>query len=207
MKFTPELSFAGGRVRPLTYDDADVLLAIYQQPEIPGQRVPDNKDQMTRMVDYSVQMAATQRGMIWLLEVGADDVYEVQGMVSAYDWQPSNLRVMMRVDGLPALSDEHRAAALQTCMDFMAQKYHLRNFAYQWIAGQKDSIKSVLETVGFTAAARLRDGWRMGDSEFADVIQYHLLRAEAKPVPGRLGEQDNPGQNLEKSFSNKDGEA
>jgi hypothetical protein len=92
-------------------------------------------------------------------------------------------------------------------MDFMAQKYHLRNFAYQWIVGQKDSIKSVLETVGFTATARLRDGWRMGDSEFADVIQYHLLRAEAKPVPGRLGEQDNPGQNLEKSFSNKDGEA
>lgn len=201
MNFTPELPFAGGRVRPLHYDDVDALFAIYQQPEIPGQRVLDNKDNLTRMVDLSVQMAATQRGMMWLLEVGTEGHYEVQGMVSAYDWQPSQLRTMLRVDGLPALSLQQRAAALKVCMDFMATKYHLRNFGYQWIAGQDDALKGMLEEAGFSLAATLRDGWRTGESSFADVLQYHLLRGEHKPVPGRLGEQDNPGQNLAKSFN------
>lgn len=201
MKFTPELSFNGGRVRPLTYDDADALLALYQQPELPGQSIPQNADAMSRLVDYSVQMAATQRGMMWLLEVeGA-----VLGMVSAYDWQPSQLRVLMRADGLPALSMEHRQAALQVCMDFLAQKYHLRNFGYQWIKGQNPAIKNMLETMGFSLCATLRDGWRVGNEGFADVEQYHLLRAEEKPKAGRLGEQDNPGQNLDKSFSRNGG--
>lgn len=203
MKFTPELTFAGGRVRPLTYDDADALFALYQQPELPGQRIPDNKEHMTRMVDYSVQMAATQRGMMWLLEVDGD----VVGMVSAFDWQPSQLRVMMRVDGLPQLTLAQRSAALQACMDFLAQKYHLRNFGYQWIAGQQENIKTMLLEAGFEHYATLRDGWRTGEKSFAIVEQFHLLRDDAKPVAGRLGEQDNPGQNLDKSFHKNGGEA
>jgi len=201
MNFTPELSFAGGRVRPLSYDDVDALFEIYQHPEIPGQRVLDNKDSLTRMVDLSVQMAATQRGMMWLLEVGSADKYEVQGMVSAYDWQPSQLRTMLRVDGLPQLSAEHREAALTACLNFMAEKYHLRNFAYQWIAGQDEALKTLLENAGFTACATLRDAWRTGEKSFADIVQFHRLLDAAKPVPGRLGEQDNPAQNLDKSFS------
>ena len=98
------------------------------------------------------------------------------------------------LDGLPALSLQQRAAALKVCMDFMATKYHLRNFGYQWIAGQDEALKGMLEEAGFSLAATLRDGWRTGESSFADVLQYHLLRGEHKPVPGRLGEQDNPGQ-------------
>ena len=203
MKFTPELAFNGGRVRPLDYDDAEALLALYQQPELPGQSIPDNSEAMSRLVDYSVQMAATQRGMMWLLEVDG----AVVGMVSAFDWQPSQLRVMMRVDGLPALNIEQRQAALQVCMDFLAQKYHLRNFGYQWINGQNPAITTMLEGMGFRLCATLRDGWRMGNDGFADVQQYHLLRAEEKPQAGRLGEQDNPGQNLDKSFSSNGGNA
>ena len=205
MNFTPELPFDGGRVRPMTYDDVDALFAIYQHPEIPGQHVPDNKDNLTRMVDLSVQMAATQRGMMWLLEVGSDDNYEVQGMVSAYDWQPSQLRTMLRVDGLPQLSAEHRAAALNTCLEFMSGKYHLRNFGYQWIAGQDEALNTLLQDCGFSLCATLRDGWRTGTETFADVVQFHKLLDVAKPVPGRLGEQDNPGQNLDKSFADKNG--
>ncbi|WP_430460327.1 GNAT family N-acetyltransferase [Thalassolituus sp. LLYu03] len=200
MKFTPELSFDGGCVRPLTYEDAEAMLALYQQPELPGQRVPDDIEHMSRMVDYSVQMAATQRGMMWLLE--ADGA--VLGMVSAFDWQPSQLRVMMRVDALPQLTAPLRGAALKACMDFLAQKYHVRNFGYQWIAGQRDDIKTMLSTLGFQHFATLRDGWRTGDNGFANVEQFHLLREEARPVAGRLGEQDNPGQNLDKSFSKGD---
>ena len=202
MQFTPELEFEGGLVRPLTYDDADALFALYQHPELPGQNIPTSKEPMTRMVDYSVQMAATQRGMMWLIEVEKTIV----GMISAFDWQPSQLRVLMRVDGLPALTIEQRQAALQVCMDFLAKKYHLRNFGYQWIAGQNEDIKSMLANLGFNLCATLRDGWRVGEAGFANVEQWHLLRSEDKPVAGRLGEQDNPGQNLDKSFGklNKD---
>src|SRR5690554_4361641 len=88
MKFTPELEFEGGKVRPLTLDDLDHLWNIYQQPELPGQSKPKEKEQLARLVDYSIKMAATQRGMMWLLEVDG----QVLGMVNVYDWQASLLR-------------------------------------------------------------------------------------------------------------------
>ena len=138
MKFTPELSFSGGRVRPLTYNDVDALFELYQHPELPGQRVLDNKDNLIRMVDLSVQMAATQRGMMWALEVDG----AITGMVSAFDWQPSLLRTMLRVDGLPQLTLAQRSAALKVCMDFMAEKFqfmpHLRLCCYRYSDSGRD---------------------------------------------------------------------
>lgn len=198
MKFTPELPFAGGRLRPLTYDDADILFSLYSQPEIPGQNPPTNAEQMTRMVDYSVQMAATQRGMMWLLEVDG----EVQGMVSVFDWQPSYLRLTLRADGLPNLTLANRELALKTAMDFLETKFHIFNFAYQWIDGQQPEIKAMLINLGFSLCATLRDGWRVGES-FANVEQYHRVLDKQKPKPGRLGEFDNPAQDLTKSVGGK----
>ncbi|MBQ0781252.1 GNAT family N-acetyltransferase [Thalassolituus sp.] len=192
MKFTPELTFDGGLVRPLTADDVDNLFEIYQHPEIPGQRVIENREHLQRMIDLSVQMAATQRGMMWLLEVNG----ESQGLVSIYDWQPSLLRATLRVDGLPTLKDAYRAAAMNACMKFMADKYHLRNFAYQWIDGQQDSLKVVVESVGFKPAAVLRDAWRTAETSFANVVQYHCVLDRAKPVPRKLGDDDELGQNV-----------
>lgn len=194
MKFTPELPFAGGRLRPLAYEDAELLFQLYSQPEIPGQSLPASPEAMTRMVDYSVQMAATQRGMMWLLEVAG----QVQGMVSVFDWQPSSLRLLLRVDGLPSLSLAQRQAALQAAMDFLGSKYHIFNFAYQWIAGQSPELKIMLANLGFSLRATLRDGWRVGEG-FADVEQYHLVLDKQKPQAGRLGEFDNPAQGLTKA--------
>lgn len=194
MKFTPELPFANGRLRPLNYDDSEILFQLYQQPEIPGQNLPTNPEQMTRLVEYSVQMAATQRGMIWLVEVDG----KVQGMLSAFDWQPSSLRLMLRVDGLPTLSLASRQAALAAAMQFLTKKYHIFNFAYPWIAGQSAEIKTMLNDLGFRRCATLRDGWRVGEG-FADVEQYHLVLDKQKPKAGRLGEADNPAQDLTKS--------
>src|SRR5690554_3558384 len=218
MKFTPEIEFEGGKVRPLTLDDLDHLWNIYQQPELPGQSKPKEKEQLARLVDYSIKMAATQRGMMWLLEVDG----QVLGMVNVYDWQASLLRLTMRVDGLPELSIKHRQAALSACMDFLgvdglpelsikhrqaalsacmdflAKKYHTRNFAYQWIDGQKEEIKTMLTNLGFELRATLRDAWRVGNSGFANIEQYHLLNNQEKPKAGRLGEFDNPAQNINK---------
>lgn len=195
MKFTPELEIPGGCIKPLHYDDLDGLFELYQHPEIPGQRPLADKEQLNRMIDYSVQMAATQRGMMWAIETDG----QIKGMVSGFDWQASSLRITMRVDGLPALSQSERGNALKAAMDFLTDKYHIRNFAYQWIEGQSEEIKSVLEELGFKKAARFRRAWRTGNTDFADVEQYHWLSAQSKPVARRLGDDDQLGQNIDSS--------
>ena len=184
MKFTPELAFEGGRVRPLEVEDRDALFQLFQQPELPGQRPVQAPEQLDRMIELSLQMAATQRGMMWALEVGEPNNWKLLGMVSAYEWQPSLLRVMFRVDGLPELSMQHRARALGRCIAFMADKYHLFNFGYQWVEGQNPDIKTMLDECGFTEAARLRDAWRTGERSFSDVVQYHhlVMDSEAESI-------------------------
>ena len=200
MKFTPELTFTGGRLTPLSLAHSDDLWALYQHPELPGQSVPTNPEYMTRIIDYSIKAAATQRGMMWLIEIDTANGAHMQGVVNAFDWQPSALRLIMRVDALASLSIEHRQAALQAAMAFLAEKYHVNNFAYQWMVGQAPDIQQMLHRLGFKLAATFREAWHIGNEQFVDMEQYHWLTGQAKPIAGRLGEQDNPGQNLEKSF-------
>src|SRR5690554_3883582 len=171
MKFTPELPFAGGKLRGLSLDDKDLLFTLYQQPELPGQGKPQDPEAMVQIIDYSIKASATQRGMMWLIEVDG----EVQGIVNALDWQPTFLRLMLRVDAQPSLAIAHRQAALQAAIEFLGQKFHVNNFAYQWIDGQKDEIKSMLENLSFKHCATLRDAWRTGAESYANVEQYHLL--------------------------------
>ena len=194
MKFTPELAFAGGKLRPLSVDDKTILFNLYQQPELPGQGKPQDADAMIQIVDYSIKAAATQRGMMWLIEVDG----QAQGILNALDWQPTYLRLMLRVDGQPDLAIEHRQAAVQAAMDFLGNKFHVNNFAYQWIVGQSEDIKTMLDNLGFKHCASLRDAWRTGADSYAQVEQYHLLTGRSKPKAGRLGEneQASPGQNL-----------
>jgi hypothetical protein len=79
-------------------------------------------------------------------------------------------------------------------------KYHIRNFGYQWIEGQKEDIKTMLLNMGFDQTASLRDAWRTGEKTFANVAQYHFISSKDKPVPKRLGDGHDddysPGQNL-----------
>ncbi|UTW48851.1 hypothetical protein [Bacterioplanoides sp. SCSIO 12839] len=184
MNFTPELQFEGadfrGRVRSLSDDDQANLLNLYQHPELPGQRPLDPEseqaqDHIARMIELSVQMAATQRGIMWALEIND----EFQGMVSVFDWQPSLLRATLRVDGLAALTNQQRASALAVCMDFMAEKYHLRNFAYQWIQGQDEALLTTLENIGFERSATMREAWKLvndsGEKSYVDIIQLNRV--------------------------------
>ena len=197
MRFTPELPFDGGRLKPLQTEDTAALFALYQQPELPGQKPLQDESQIGRLIDLSVQMAATQRGIMWAIESDG----EVRGILSGFDWQASQLRIMLRADGLPALSDEHRAAAIKAATDFLIEKYHLRNFGYQWVGGQNEKIPALLATLGFESCAVLRDAWRTGDREFADVHQFHFISDAAKPQPKKLGDDDNPGQNLDRDVN------
>jgi|TARA_R110000868_G_scaffold18459_5_gene81080 hypothetical protein len=178
MKFTPTLTFEGGRIRPLEATDRDALLVVYQQPELPGQRPLEQPEQLDRMIELSVQMAATQRGMMWAIELGDDaSGYQLLGMASAYDWQPSLLKVALRIDGLSALTMANRAAVLCSCIHFMAAKYHLRNFAYAWVQGQSDAIPAMLESIGFRASVIMRDGWRLGQHDYCEQTLYHRILA------------------------------
>lgn len=175
MQFTPELEFQGGRVRPLTNDDIDRLFEIYQAPEIPEQRPLEDKNHCQRMVELSQQMAATQRGMMWLLE---NTEQQCLGVVSIYDWQPSLLKATIRVDGLPTLPSTIRAEAIKTCIQFMNEKYHIRNVAFQWVEGQSEELIDMIKTLGFTQSARLRESWRTAQNTFRDVIHFHYLIQE-----------------------------
>ncbi|MDO6681290.1 GNAT family N-acetyltransferase [Oceanobacter sp. 5_MG-2023] len=176
MKFTPTLKFNGGRLRPLEATDRDALFVVYQQPELPGQRPLEQPEQLDRMIELSVQMAATQRGMMWAIELGDDNSgYQLLGMASAYDWQPSLLKVALRIDGLPRLTMADRAAALTACINFMAEKYHLRSVAYAWIQGQSDAIPAMLESIGFQRSVVMRDGWRLGQDDYCDQTLYHHI--------------------------------
>ncbi|MCY0964873.1 GNAT family N-acetyltransferase [Parathalassolituus penaei] len=189
MQFTPELNFDGGRVRPLAAEDRDALFRVYQQPELPGQRPLQDPAQLDRMIELSVQMAATQRGMMWALEVGSEGNYELLGVVGAFDWQPSMLRITLRIDGLPELGCDLRAAALETCIGFLSSKYHLRNFAFQWVDGQNPAYRDMLTRIGFSLSARQRDGWRTAEQTFVDVELYHRLLDQDVPDPtARAGE-------------------
>ena len=172
MNFTPELELEGGRVRPLQEADVDALFTIYQQPEIPGQRPLSDSSHCQRMVELSQQMAATQRGMMWLLE---DDNQQALGVVSIYDWQPSLLRATIRVDGLPELPVTLRGNAIQVCTGYMHEHYHVRNVAFQWVDGQPDNLKEMIVELGFQQSAHLRQSWRTAAHEFRDVIQFNRL--------------------------------
>ncbi len=194
MRFTPELPFDGGRLKPLETEDTSALFTLYQQPELPGQKPLQDESQIGRMIDLSVQMAATQRGIMWAIESDG----EIRGILSGFDWQASQLRIMLRADGLPSLSDEHRAAAIRAAVNFLGEKYHLRNFGYQWVEGQNESIPALLQVLGFKRGAILRDAWRCADRDFADIHQYHFISAAEKPKPKKLGDDDNPGQNLDR---------
>lgn len=184
MNFTPELSFvagqSSGRLRSLAADDQAHLMDLYQQPELPGQRPlnPDDgaaQDQVSRMIELSVQMAATQRGMMWAIEIEGTFC----GLLSVYDWHPSDLRVAIRIDGLPQLENDQRICALHACMAFMTDKYHLRNFAYQWVEGQDSQWLAMLQQAGFQHSARLRQAWKTiamdGQVNYLDMVQLNRV--------------------------------
>ena len=176
MQFTPELPLTDGRLRSLADNDLDALMTLYQHPELPGQAPIDPaseqaRDQIARMLELSVQMAATQRGMMWAIEIGGEFV----GMLSAYDWQPSLLRAALRVDALPQLTLAQRQETIATAVEFMASKYHLRTFLYSWIEGQSEDYKTLLTELGFEATATLRAGWRINDDTYADTVQFYKV--------------------------------
>ena len=175
MKFVANVDFNGGQLRPLDKSDVDTIIKLYQKQTLAGQSEAASKEHAERMVNLSVQMAATQRGLMWAIEVGGAMV----GMLSLYDWQPTSLKTLMRLDVLPELTQQQQVNALQSGIDYLAQKYHLRNFSFQCLPEGDEAVMEVIKLVGFEQRARLRDFRRISQTEYCDVLVFNLILTQS----------------------------
>ncbi len=171
MKFVANVDFNGGQLRPLEKSDVDSIIKIYQKQTLAGQSEAASKEHAERMIDLSVQMAATQRGLMWAIEVDG----QMQGMLSLYDWQPTSLKTLMRLDALPALTSAQQEQALTAAIEFLAQKYHLKNFSFHCLPVGDEPMIEVIQAVGFQQQARLRDFRRTSQTEYTDILVFNRI--------------------------------
>ena len=181
MKFVANVDFSDGQLRPLAKSDVDSIIKLYQKQTLAGQSEAASKEHAERMIELSVQMAATQRGLMWAVEVEQGDEKIMLGMLSLYDWQPTSLKTLMRLDALPELTSGNQVDALNSAIEFLAAKYHLRNFSFHCMPEGDEKIISVLEQTGFKQQARLRDFRRTSQTEFSDILVYNQI-LESEPV-------------------------
>lgn len=171
MKFVANVDFNGGQLRPLSNSDIDSIVKLYQHQTLAGQSVAASREHAERMIALSVQMAATQRGLMWAIECDG----EMQGMLSLYDWQPTSLKTLMRLDVLDNFAASLQEAAVSAAIEFLARKYHLRNFSFQCLPNKDEPLMAVLERVGFTQQACLRDYRRISQTEYTDILLYNRI--------------------------------
>jgi RimJ/RimL family protein N-acetyltransferase len=176
MKFVANVDFDGGQLRPLEKSDVNTIIKLYQKQALTGQSETASKEHAERMIELSVQMAATQRGLMWAIEVDG----AMAGMLSLYDWQPTSLKTLMRFDVLPALTAQHQVAALRSALDYLGQKYHLRNFSFHCLPGGDEAVIEVIKQVGFEQQARLRDFRRTSQAEFSDILLFNLILEQSE---------------------------
>jgi RimJ/RimL family protein N-acetyltransferase len=175
MKFVANVDFNGGQLRPLDKSDVDTIIKLYQKQTLAGQSEATSKEHAERMVQLSVQMAATQRGLMWAIEVDGTMV----GMLSLYDWQPTSLKTLMRLDVLPGLAQQPQVEALKSGIDYLAQKYHLRNFSFQCLPESDEVAIEIIKLVGFEQQARLRDFRRISQTEYCDILVFNLILTQS----------------------------
>lgn len=178
MKFVANVDFNGGQLRSLNESDVDAIVKIYQKQTLAGQSEDEIKEHAERMITLSVQMAATQRGMMWAIDVDG----QMLGMLSLYDWQPTSLKTVMRLDTLPELSQALQVDALRTGIEYLSKKYHLRNFSFQCFPQGDESVIAVIQTVGFEQQARLRDFRRISQTEYSDILVFNKIVEPAEGV-------------------------
>jgi RimJ/RimL family protein N-acetyltransferase len=171
MKFVANVDFNGGQLRPLDQSDVDTIVKLYQKQTLAGQSTTASTEHAERMITLSVQMAATQRGLMWAIEIDG----QMLGMLSLYDWQPTSLKTLMRLDVLPEITQLQQADALTAGIDFLAKKYHLRNFSFHCLAAGDEGMIKTIQQVGFIQQARLRDFRRLSQTEFSDVLVFNKI--------------------------------
>lgn len=171
MQFTPTLELACGQLKPLSQDDAQTLLELYQRLELPAHQRPQKPADIDRLIELSVQMAATQRGMLWVLQIQQ----QPQGILNLFDWQPSLLKASVRLDAQVDVNAEVLVESLNVSTHYLAQKYHIHNFCYPLLAQQKAQMAPILAVSGFHYSLTQRQAQVLGDQQYADIELYHKL--------------------------------
>lgn len=172
MKFTPTLDLKHGKLKPLEQEDAQVLFQLYQKLGLPEHKCPKKVEELQRLIELSVQMAATQRGMMWLVIIKDQPI----GMLNLFDWQPSQLKSSIRMDACEHLQVDDFADALNVSMDYLSERYHLRNFCYPLIASNAHPVvKEALDKAGFKFSLTQRQAHVLGDNEYSNIALYHKL--------------------------------
>jgi len=179
MKFVANVDFNGGQLRPLDQSDVDTIVKLYQKQTLAGQSTTASTEHAERMITLSVQMAATQRGLMWAMEVDG----QMLGMLSLYDWQPTSLKTLMRLDVLPEITQLQQVEALRAGMDYLLKKYHLRNFSFHCLPTGDEAVINVIEQVGFTQQAYLRDFRRTSQTEFSDILVFNQILTTVSETP------------------------
>jgi RimJ/RimL family protein N-acetyltransferase len=183
MKFVANVDFNGGQLRPLDKSDVDAIVKLYQKQTLAGQSEAAIKEHAERMISLSVKMAATQRGLMWAIEVDG----QLLGMMSLYDWQPTLLKTLMRLDVFPELSQPLQVDALLSGIDHLVQKYHLRNFSFQCLPQGEEAVIEVIKLAGFEQQALLRDFRRISQTEFSDIVVFNKI-IESSETTSQAGE-------------------
>lgn len=172
MKFTPALNLKNGTLKPLEQDDAQALFKLYQNIGLPEHQRPKQPEDIQRLIELSTQMAATQRGMIWLVMINN----EALGTLNLFDWQPSQLKASIRMDASNKLEALDFADALNVSMEYLSERYHLRNFCYPLISSNNNEIaKEALTQTGFSFSLTKRQAHVLDKNQYADIELYHKL--------------------------------
>lgn len=172
MKFTPSLNLKNGKLNPLEQEDAQVLFQLYQKLGLPEHKRPKKVEDLQRLIQLSVQMAATQRGMMWLVIIKEQAV----GILNLFDWQPSQLKASIRMDACEQLQADDLSDALNVSMDYLSERYHLRNFCYPLIKSNANPVaKEALNKAGFKFSLTQRQAHVLDDNQYSDIELYHNL--------------------------------
>lgn len=176
MKFTPNLDLKNGKLKPLEQEDAQALFQLYQKLGLPEHNRPKKVEELQRLIELSVQMAATQRGMMWLVIIKDQAI----GILNLFDWQPSKLNASIRMDACEHLQADDLADALNVSMDYLSERYHLRNFCYPLIVSNAHPavVKEALDKAGFKFSLIQREAHVIGDNKYLDIELHHKLFSE-----------------------------
>jgi hypothetical protein len=167
MKLIPEISFKNGLLRQLINEDCDDVLSIYQSTH-----THLNRKHIERMIDLSLPMAGQQRGIIW----GIEHNNILVGVLSIYDWQPTHLKTLIKIDPILSFPVETYKHAVSACLTYMNQHFHIENFIFQWSTQISLELKNMMIDVGFNHNATLQDYIRISQHDYIDIEQYNLLQ-------------------------------
>lgn len=181
--YFPVLETERLRLRKLTYDDADQMIAIFNDPEATKYMIVDppctTREEAIKMIDWMQGWFDKGHAARWGITLrGGDDT--VIGTCGFHFWDRTHRRCDIGYDLIPAYWNRgYITEATHALVRWCFENLDLHRIQADCTAGNIGSER-VLEKVGFT----LEGIWRENTFEhgrFVSLKQYGLLRREYMP--------------------------